>query len=60
MRAPARGFGWRDRFMMLWDAAVRLPMIRRRLSRHIPAEQRARGRRRTASAAPPAGVEPVA
>jgi len=47
MRAPARAFSWPDRLLMLWDAVVGFALIRRRMRTAIPAEQLARGRRRT-------------
>jgi len=47
MGAPIRDFGWRDRLLMLWDAVVGFRLMRGRLQAAIPADQRARGRRRT-------------
>lgn len=54
--APVRAFSWRDRLMMVWEAVVGFRLMRRRIRWAIPAEQLARGRRRTEWAAPPAGA----
>jgi len=47
MRSPIRAFGWRDRWMMLWDAVVGFRLVRRHFRTAIPEAQLARGRRRT-------------
>jgi len=54
VRAPIRAFGWRDRLGMLWDAFVGFRLLRRHAESAIPAEQLARGRRRTEWAGRPA------
>ncbi|MGD8830736.1 MAG: DUF2652 domain-containing protein [Pseudomonadales bacterium] len=46
MQSPIRGFSWRDRLMMVWDAVVGFRLARRQTRRSILSAQRARGRRR--------------
>lgn len=60
MRSPIGAFGWRERLMMLWDATVTFPLLRRRLSQAIPAAQLRRGKRRTEWASSPVGTKPSA
>lgn len=47
MRDPIRSFGWLERLLMLWDAMIGFPLVRRRIRDAVPAAQLARGKRRT-------------